>query len=352
MEKQEYPISAKIWTDLETHPDELPERSIYLHRQAGDSALDYETPLVDPETGEDYYGVRFFQGADLMPRTAFVVDLQDDDSIDYQDVVAVSTSQVEQNNHLNKVLEDKVFMGLVNKKYLYTTAKSSNILPFVTLEDRLQTVVLPMRWDQDRRILSETEMINLGDTSTADWFRAIDTELDSDKTIRDRVDERGKLTKQSDMSGKYVVQSGASGAIPCASVYRPPSEGVPFVADQTVYAYVTDNEAEAYYLTGILNSRAIGELIDKFQNRGDFDKRHIHKLPYRVIPQFRAANKFHSSVAQLAREMEQHARSRFTDYITDLNNLLHIRRRKLHERLDRSRLDELTRQVKIVLQDR
>jgi hypothetical protein len=185
---------------------------------------------------------------------------------------------------------------------------------------------------------------------TAEWFREIDEELDNDNLIRDRVDERGKLTKQPDMAGKYLVQSGASGAIPCASVYKHPEDDFPFVTDQTLYTFLTESELEAYYLVGMLNSRAVEEQIDKFQSRGDFAKRHIHKLPYRIIPQFCPEDRIHQEIAESAMRIEKHAEDQLTDYITDLTNLLHIRRKKLSQRLDVTLLNELTRLVKVALE--
>lgn len=336
--KQDYPIRAEVLSTLSTSRDDLKERKLYLHEQGESSAWDYDAPL-SIET-RDVYGPVFKQGADLMPRTAVIVQIEGDRPNRAGESVAVRTSKIEENNYRNKVLEGVVFKGIVNEKYLYNTIKSSNVLPFVTLDDRIQTAALPMRRDKDRKILSEGEMIDLGDLDTAEWFRDVDENLES-TSIRERVDERGKLTKQPKLSGKYLVQSGASGSTPCASIYRHPEGGPPFVMDQTLYTYATQNKHEAYYLSGMLNSNVLEDQIDRFQSRSGFGKRHVHKLPFRILPRFDGSDRLHLAIAELSERLERHARGQLTQYELNLQKPLHVRRRRLSERLDDDLLDLL-----------
>lgn len=347
VEEQKFPVRAEVFSSLSDSLNDLDERKLYFHEQSESSAWDYDAPLSiesqDDIEPQDVYGPEFAQGADLMPRTAVIVQIEGEGPIQTGDSVAIRTSEVEEHNYRNKVLKGEVFTGVVDERYLYKTVKSSNVLPFVTLGNSIQTAALPMRRDKGRVILSEEDMINLGDLDAVDWFNDIDEKLDS-TNIRDRVDERGKLTKQSKLSGKYLVQSGASGSTPCASVYRHPQEGFPFVMDQTLYTYATQSKSEAYYLIGMLNSNVVENQIDRFQSRSGFGKRHIHKLPFRILPHFDSNERLHLLIAELSERLEKHAEKQLTEYELNLQKPLHVRRRKLSERLNRdllSRLDDL-----------
>lgn len=352
-EEQKFPIRAEVFSSLSDSLDDFGERKLYLHEQAESSAWDYDAPLqIEPQddtSPQDVYGSEFTQGADLMPRTAIMVQLEGKRPSQSGESVAIRTSEVEENNYRNKVLKGEVFKGVIDERYLYNTVKSSNVLPFVTLSNCIQTAALPMRRDKGRVIISEEEMVNLGDLDTADWFSNIDEKLD-ETVIRGRVDKRDKLTKQPKLSGKYLVQSGASGSTPCASIYKHPEDEFPFVMDQTLYTYATRSESEAYYLTGMLNSNVIENQIDRFQSRSGFGKRHIHKLPFRILPRFNRNDRLHLSIAELSERLEEHAKKQVTEYELNLQKPLHVRRRKLSERLSQDLLSRLDNLVGTALQ--
>ena len=56
------------------------------------------------------------------------------------------------------------------------------------------------------------------------------------------------------------------------------------VIDQTLNWHLADSEEEAIYIVGLLNSNAMSDAIKDFQPEGGFGKRHIHTLPYKIIP--------------------------------------------------------------------
>ena len=49
---------------------------------------------------------------------------------------------------------------------------------------------------------------------------------------------------------------------------------------------VSKTEDEAIYISGLLNSATLWDAISDFQPEGGFGKRHIHALPYKIIPAF------------------------------------------------------------------
>lgn len=353
IERQNFPIKAEVFSSLNDSLDDLNERKLYLHEQADSSAWDYDAPVHiegnDNTSTQDVYSSEFKQGADLMPRTAVIIQLEEGGPTQIGESVAIRTSEVEENNYRNKVLKGKVFRGIIDERYLYNTVKSSNVLPFVTLSGSIQVTALPMRRDKGRRIISEEQMVDLGNLDAADWFRNIDNKLE-DTSIRERVDKRGKLTKQPDLSGKYLVQSGASGSTPCASIYKHPEKAFPFVMDQTLYTYATQSKPEAYYLSGMLNSDVMENQIDRFQSRSGFGKRHIHKLPFHILPRFNSDDRLHLLIAELSEQLEEHAESQITEYELNLQKPLHVRRRKLSERLSQDLISRLNNLVGTALQ--
>ncbi|MFD1337015.1 hypothetical protein ACFQ4N_15810 [Oceanobacillus iheyensis] len=305
--------------------------------------------------GSDYYAPRFRQGADLMPRTALFVDLIADTPANY--VVHARTAATEIINRNNKKLKGVVFENYVNRNYIFSTVTSNTLLPFGILEDHLPKVILPVEIvDNIPRILSSEELIDRGDDTVSDWFEDIDSHDELRKSIYEMIDERGKLTQQSYLNYQYLVHCGAGGSKPCAAIQRGHIESPHhFIADQTTYVYGTDDEEEALYLIGIMNSNYVNDIIRPFQARGLFGERHIHKLVYKVIPPFNNENPLHQEVVRLARILENRVSQLIND-IEQLHNFtltIQIRRTRLRSALlgENDNIGSLNQAVESVLND-
>jgi hypothetical protein len=81
----------------------------------------------------------------------------------------------------------------------------------------------------------------------------------------------------------------------------------------------------------MLNSQAMTQAITPFNPKGAFGERHIHALPYRLMPPFDPANDEHLRVAALAREAAAIARTIVAGdaYLSDPNRTLTSRRTRL-----------------------
>ena len=92
---------------------------------------------------------------------------------------------------------------------------------------------------------------------------------------------------------------------------------------------------EAWFCVGLLNSRAMTEAINPFNPKGSFGPRHIHALPYLLLPAFEPANNDHVHIAALAREAVAIAQDAVAedDYLHDPSHVLHVRRTRLREKL-------------------
>lgn len=155
----------------------------------------------------------------------------------------------------------------------------------------------------------------------------------------DRIEtDRKKLTNQAWGTGWFVFM-GAGGSNVCAA-YAPTTRFPrdKSVIDQTLYWAVVGSEEEAVYLTGLLNSAAINQVIREFQPRGQFGERHIHKLPLGATPPFDPTNPSHTEVVaktkQLMTEWTAYKAANVAavqDLLNPNKSKLHIRRKKIKE---------------------
>ena len=154
------------------------------------------------------------------------------------------------------------------------------------------------------------------------------------KSLQERIDERGKLIKQVFGSKGHLIVAGAGGKHICAACL-PVSDAQDLVIDQTLYWKMISAADEAWFCVAMLNSHAMTEAITPFNPKGAFGERHIHALPYRLIPAFDPANDDHVQIAVLGREAGEIAQSIVAedDYLNDPNRALHVRRTRLREKL-------------------
>jgi hypothetical protein len=120
------------------------------------------------------------------------------------------------------------------------------------------------------------------------------------------INTRGKLIQQAIAPSGYLVMTGAGGGVVCAG-YMDVTRDDPtrLIIDQTIYWAQVATEDEAIYLTGLLNSDAINEIIKEFQPRGAFGERHVHKLPFGVTPPYDADQPAHQDVVINTRALMQ-----------------------------------------------
>jgi len=107
------------------------------------------------------------------------------------------------------------------------------------------------------------------------------------------------------------------------------------VIDQTLYWKVIASADEAWFFAGMLNSHAMTDAITPFNPKGAFGERHIHALPYRLMPAFDASNEDHLRIGLLAREASGIVGTMVAAdaYLNDPTRPLHIRRGRVREAL-------------------
>lgn len=120
-----------------------------------------------------------------------------------------------------------------------------------------------------------------------------------------RVDtDRKKLTNQGWTGQDWLVFASAGGKLPCAAYVR--GDQIPCsktIIDQTLYWGRVGSEDEAIYITALINSPAVIDVIVAHQPRGAFGERHIHKLAFDRTPMFDPTNPKHRAVVKAARAL-------------------------------------------------
>ena len=283
-------------------------------------------------TANEYYKSKFKQGADLMPRLGLFIDILDDINSN-KNIYHIKTSEIEIANKLNKKLKDFRQEDFINKKYIFETVTSNVVLPFIILENKLPKLVLPVEEKNNKlHVISIETLIDYGEYSLVKWLENVNSHKDTTKDISTTIDTRNKLTQQQLLNFNYIVHCGAGGSKPCAAVQRNHKESnFILIADQTTYSFGTNSEEEALYLTGILNSQYVSDIIKPFQARGMFGERHIHTLVYKLIPPFDEENLNHKKISQYTKSIEDLAFSIIEQNrkLQDLSRTIQMRRKQL-----------------------
>ena len=322
-----------------TRPDGL-EATEFSVRAIGDRRTAWVLEHDGMPAAAASAGVVPQQGADLMPRTGVCIEIIHEDGAEYKvDTPSRGTPHgfsVKQ----AKELKQERFPGNVAPRFIHSMAQSENLLPFV-FGTHCTPIAIPAFRDAHGawRILDEADIRGMGFTETARRFRTINDRLEQvgqGKRLQERIDERMKLSKQVLPPKGYVVLAGAGGKHICAACFEITADRS-LVVDQTLYWRLVTGENEALFCVGMLNSHAMTEAITPFNPKGAFGERHIHALPYRLMPAFDPANEVHLQVATVAREVAGLAAEMVAAdaYLLDRNRALTARRRRLRMQLDR-----------------
>ena len=262
------------------------------------------------------YRKRFFQGATIVPRAFWFVEIVPSPLGFDPNLPPLVTSQRAQ-EQAKDAYQGIVFKGSVESRFLYATMLSTDLLPFGHMDYRL--VVLPIEPEGDHyRLLTSDQARRRGYIRLAEWLERVQGEWEKRRgpkaekhTALEWLDYRRKLSTQNPQA-PYRVLYITSGTYVCASAVKNKPIEVEisgqqvqangFLADCVTYNFEVENEHEAHYLTAILNAPITDRLIKPTQAKGLWGPRHIHKkvldLP---IPQFDPAQPEHRRLAELGK---------------------------------------------------
>ena len=326
-------LDGRVYTDVEVYE----EVHYTLNRQGNRSAWTNKGRDVEVADilGDD--ALKFSQGCDLFPRTTL-----------FHEFVARPNGNwdiapIERTSNLWYLVNDQKKAscnGLaaenVDKSYIFDAFISKHLSPFYMATPAM--VLLPgKKVNGQWKAISATDRA-LMNTSTAYIFNQIEEDANTPSSLttylHDTINIYGKLDKQNFSTKNWLVLSSASGANPCAAyISLEVLDRSRLIIDQTLYWYLADTEDEATYIVGLLNSDALSDAIKDFQPEGGFGKRHIHTLPYKIIPKYDNENAAHIEVISRTRELMREwaalcREGEYADLLQPNSSSLNSRRRR------------------------
>lgn len=294
-------ITGRVYTYAHNYND----CSYTLNQQGSRSA--WTNRGADEEVVDVINGgaLNFTQGCDLFPRTALFhkFDRRPNGNVDISPIERTGDLWYLVSESKKAVCNDLTAENF-SREYLYSAFISKHLSPFI-LSNPAEAII-PGRKDQEGWhpiIASDLALMN---ASTASVWRTISENVGQDLVpyLSETINIYGKLYRQNFSTGDWLVLSSASGSNPCAAYLSLAGfDRNKLVIDQTLYWYLANSEDEAAYIVGLLNSSALANAISDFQPEGGFGKRHIHTLPYKVIPQFNPEDEMHQAVVSSTKSL-------------------------------------------------
>ncbi len=256
--------------------------------------------LSDEEAGSPYRNA-FHQGATMVPRVLCVVEAAPPGMLGVDRAAPkVKSHRSSQEKGPWKFLP--ALTGNVEARFLRALYLGESVAPYRLLQP-LQAVI---PWEQTgNRLLDADGALREGYHHLARWMadaeRLWRQHGRNDVSFLDQLNYYGKLSAQLPPAPLRVVYSKA-GKLPAAALLRDPGA----VCDHTLYWAAVQTEAEARYLSAVLNSETARALVADLQARGQWGARHFDKVMFELpIPSFDPADPLHQALAAEAARAEQ-----------------------------------------------
>lgn len=271
-----------------------------------------------PQHKVNPYKTLFKQGATIVPRAFYFIQLDQEPPNDWADRILNIKTSAEIDTDAKAPWKGLRFKGRMESNFIFRTALSKSILPFAL--HRPDLVVLPITVERTEsgkkeiRLFSADELLHEGYRDAAKWFRNVEsiwkihrTELNRKISSESYLNWHNKLTGQI-LNSKHIVLYNASAKDANATVVVRSELDLEFVVESVAYVFYTDCLDEAFYLTAILNSQTPNRLMKDFQAKGLFGPRHVHKKILDIyFPSFDERNPVHSELAALSKTAHERA---------------------------------------------
>ncbi len=274
---------------------------IYLGQRC---ALSTQTGSSSPTKPSKYQKV-FKNGATIYPRSFYFVEVSDLKGRPNEDGVYWAETDDAYKNAAQPAYKEVHLAGLIEGRFIYSTAIAKHVLPFVALRPDL--VILPLLSNNGSlHAYRASELKASGYRHAGEWMEKVERiwaekrEAKAGRmTALQWLDYQGKLSAQ-DLKYRHLVLYNAAGTNVSAAYFDRKLSDSPFVVDHKLYWAAFSDPQEADYVTAILNSRTANERIKPFQSTGLLGERDVHKklldLP---IPVYDPDAKDHRKLAEL-----------------------------------------------------
>jgi hypothetical protein len=231
---------------------------------------DFDLSVHDEDAKESQYEPRFTQGATIVPRVLFMVEIQQSGPLG----LAAGRQNVRSARSSTEKMPWKELPareGVVETEFIRPALLGESILPFRVLTPKY--AVLPLETAE----LLDGEHPHLDRyPGLADWWRRAEQlwlyHRSSDRlTLRERLDFRRGLTDQFPIPPLRIIY-GASGMHVVAALIENPAA----LCEHSLYWGTVTSRAEGFYLCSILNSPLITDLVRPLMAYSK-DERHIDK---------------------------------------------------------------------------
>lgn len=330
-----YPLIGRVYDNSNSWE----EKKYILSKQGNRSAWHFQSTNAPAQPNTISWD--FHQGADIMPRTAlFHTFIQQPNG-------SWTINKIEKTSELSYLLEDShknegrdlTAEGFSNE-YIFDCLISKHLSPFFVAKPA--KIILPGKKDSGKWASLSNDDLALMDTGTRYVFNEIQDDCQETlPTLFKKINILNKLDKQVFSSARWIVLSNAGGTNPCAAyidLKRADKERL--IIDQTLYWYLAKTKKEAIYIVGMLNSPALAKAISDFQPEGAFGKRHIHTLPFKIIPPYNSSDtnqqKAVFAIKKLINEWNKKQQSKNKDLkalLSPNSGKLTVRRKKLQEEI-------------------
>jgi type I restriction-modification system DNA methylase subunit len=274
---------------------------------------------------ENYYAQHFKQGATLVPRNFYFVQI-DDRAYPFKSWSKRVTNLItDPSNDKDGKAPWKGFKlcGYMDAIYVFRSALAKNILPFAAIH--LPFVTLPIAINETPsaqgmtksiQLLGERQMMNRvddrlsnyweGRIKSSDWFWDAGKFWDKNKTEKNKnvsyldwINWHNKLTNQN-LNKRYLVLYTASAKDATACIIDRTALDREFIVESATYVYYTDDLNQANYICAFLHSPMANLAIKDFQPTGLFGPRHVNKRILDVyLPKYDETKPSHLALAQL-----------------------------------------------------
>lgn len=263
----------------------------------------------------------FRQGADMMPRTAWLHDVSvapgPGGTMRYN-VRPIAGANSPFNHLVADAKKCRTFRAVatsVSSTWGFELLTSVHLLQFIVNQPAIAILPLQHRAAVRPSIQPAGVAAFAGDASAHAHFQRVFTALGQadgwgqpgvdTNAVYQRLNLRNKLALQQLSAGDTLVLFGAGGGYPAAAKFTVTAQNLPrLIIDQTLYWMVVNDADKADYLMGLINSARLGETIRPFQPVGRNGPRHVHELPLAVIPPWNGADPLHVGVVTATRQLQ------------------------------------------------
>jgi methylase of polypeptide subunit release factors len=265
------------------------------------------------EVAESPYRDRFREGATIVPRCFWFVDLKPSE-LGYDASLPPLISSDRSRKEAKAAYKGCVIQGNVESRFIFATLLPVDMVPFGAI--RFRPVVLPVIIEQGiYRLLSAGELRAGGFMHLAKWTETAEREWTARRgekaknmTMLQRLDYAGGIHQQAAKTQFWVAYA-KSGTHVCACLVEKEAivnldfRGMKyqsFVVDHTLYSLELSDADEGRFLVSVLNAPVVDQRIKAAQARGLWGARDVHKkvldLP---IPKFDPQSDRHGRLAEI-----------------------------------------------------